>query len=290
MLDVGCGTATHIPRYAKAVGAASGSVVGVDVSTSVIEEAKRSHENTADNNVQFQVANVYDLPFDANSFHVVKEDRVLEHLVRPLEAVQEMLRVTKLGGRVVVANPDFRSFTMDCPSQRWGERQRPPPELDFDFYNAMTKLLNGVVPTLCAHPSVGLQMPRLLRAAGCQDVELQVVPLPLMGRENLEKVVPISYMARLSHHNGAITQDEMTRTMDRLDWEGEDIVGAMNMYICRGVKPGLEQSTNMSLPTIGHAFYTDKPQSPPKHDVHIRLASPDYDAELIEQARNLVNN
>lgn len=37
-------------------------------------------------------------------------------MTRPLEAVQEMLRVTAAGGRIVVGNPDWRSFQLDVPS------------------------------------------------------------------------------------------------------------------------------------------------------------------------------
>jgi len=287
ILDVGCGTGTHIPKYSKLVGP-TGNIVGVDISSSVIQEATRKYQSL--DNVQFQVGNVYDLPFEANSFDVVKEDRVLEHIIRPWEAAQEMLRVTKPGGCLVIANPDFRSFTMDLPSQsqRWGELRRPPAELDFDFYELMAKLLYGVVPTLACHSSMGLQMPRLLRATGCQDIELQIFPLPFMGRENLEKIVPISYMARLSEANGAISQQERTLAMERLDWEGEDLFGVMNMYICRGVKPGASDTS--TRPALGHAMYPNKPKPAPKHEVHIRVAKTPDDADLIEQARNLVNN
>ena len=61
ILDIGCGTATHIPLYASAVGP-TGSVTGIDISPRVIEKV---NELYASDNVGVQVANVYDLPFEA---------------------------------------------------------------------------------------------------------------------------------------------------------------------------------------------------------------------------------
>ena len=292
LLDIGCGTATHAPIYSKIVGS-RGRVIGIDTSKQLIQQAKANHIYS---NTSFRAADVYSLPFKSNSFEVVKEDRVLQHLGRPLEAVQEMLRVIKPGGIMVTANPDFRTFQMDVTGAgrgemgtRWGEKRRPPPHLGFDLGDLTIKVLNGVIPTLNAHSYMGLAQPRLLEAAGAIDIQLDVVAVTLVGRQDLEAVVPISYMARLSVNNGGITEEEMHAWLDRLEWEGgETLLGTLNFYICRAVKPGAATS-QVIRPEIGTTIFPSS-NAKPKHDVQVRFASLQDSLALLGQVVEMINN
>ncbi len=42
-------------------------------------------------------------------------DRLFQHLEAPLAALQELVRVTKPHGRVVVVDPDYSTQVMDFP-------------------------------------------------------------------------------------------------------------------------------------------------------------------------------
>ena len=291
LLDIGCGTATHFPQYADKVGT-TGQVTGIDISSDMIQRAQQHYANFE--NILFQTANIYDLPFASHSFDCVKEDRVLEHLHRPLEAVEEMRRVTTPGGLVVVSNPDFRSFQMDIVRQRWDEKRRPPTDLDFDLFSATTKLLGGIIPTLASHTDMGLSQPRLLKAAGLRNIEMKICPIPLIGRQSLEAIVPITFMAQCSVENGAISDDERNRWLARLEWEGDDnLFGVLNMYICRGVKPSLVEDdasrVQRERPSFGTPFFPG--WSPkPKHDVRTEFATPDIPASMVEQIKHLINS
>ena len=316
MLDVGCGTGTDLNIYSERVGD-RGEIVAIDKSHEIIRQLSEERSSKAKansiphqhDNVSLEVADAYQLPFSSQFFDVVKEDRVLEHLVRPFEATQELLRVVKPGGLLVVANPDFRTFQIDIAGneRRWGDSRRPPPPppgVDADFDRLTTKVLNGVVPTLAQHPAMGLQGPRLLRRAGCTNIELQTVPVPLIGRKNLESIVPITYMAELSEYNGHITESERKYWLERLEWEGDDdLFGLLNMYICRGIKPWSSSRKegnppNLSMgappplpPSIGTRLYEDRRCPKPQHDARIRVASHETDSEeFIESARTLINN
>ena len=55
-----------------------------------------------------------------------------------------------------------------------------------------TRLLDGMIPTLTANAYLGASLPRLLTAAGCEEVELEVVPVVLQGWDALEAIVPIT--------------------------------------------------------------------------------------------------
>ena len=269
VLDVGCGRGRQMRSLAAATGS-EGQVDAIDISESAIDSVRSAG---VPSNAQLHVADVFSLPFQSSTFDIVLEDRVLQHLSRPLEAVKEMRRVAKPGAQIVVGNPDWRSFQIDVTAAgghgeagtRWGEARRPKDELACDLGELTWKVLGGVIPKLTQHSYVGLAQPRLLQAAGLRDVELIPVPLVLRGRNELEAVVPITYFARLATNNGGVTAGEAQRWLDRLSWEGHDqLLGQLTMYICVGrkpmrdeIEPGMQRRTELEASPPDPASSTD---------------------------------
>jgi ubiquinone/menaquinone biosynthesis C-methylase UbiE len=104
VLDVGCGTGTLALAVARVV-APSGSLTGIDTSPQMIARAtaKAARRRLP---AQFQVADASALPFDDDSFDAAVSSLVLHHLPEAARAgaVQELLRVVRPGGRVVLAD------------------------------------------------------------------------------------------------------------------------------------------------------------------------------------------
>jgi SAM-dependent methyltransferase len=64
------------------------------------------------------------LPFPDGGFGAVRADRVVQHLADPGAAVAEMVRVTRSGGRVVVADPDQETLVIHVPGVPWSLADR----------------------------------------------------------------------------------------------------------------------------------------------------------------------
>jgi ubiquinone/menaquinone biosynthesis C-methylase UbiE len=112
VLDVGCGTGDDVREMAKHVGA-GGRIVGIDNSQAMIGVARQRAEGT-ENPVEFRVADVMELPFGAASFDSCRADRSLMHVPDAGQALAEMARVTKPGGRIVVYEVDFETLLIDA--------------------------------------------------------------------------------------------------------------------------------------------------------------------------------
>ena len=107
MLDVGCGPG-RLALLAAARVAPTGSVDGIDPAREMIDRAtaRARRKNLP---VAFRVGRAQQLPFADGQFDAVSATLVLHHVAADgrTAAVQEMFRVLKPGGRLLIA--DFRS-------------------------------------------------------------------------------------------------------------------------------------------------------------------------------------
>jgi SAM-dependent methyltransferase len=96
VLDVGCGVGQVVARLSEA----GFEAYGVDVSEPNIARARRFCPR----------CQVYDgrvLPFPDAHFAAVGALNVLEHVEEPEAFIRELVRVTAIGGRVVLSSPNF---------------------------------------------------------------------------------------------------------------------------------------------------------------------------------------
>ena len=116
VLDCGCGPGPITLGLARAV-APGGSAVGIDIEPGMIARANALAADSGLDNVSFQVADIYDLPFENGAFDVVLSSAVIEHLSEPVRALRELRRVTRTGGIAAVIRTDwsFPFIVPDCP-------------------------------------------------------------------------------------------------------------------------------------------------------------------------------
>jgi len=115
VLDVGCGTGTLALVLAGRAGP-QGAVSGVDAAPEMIAAAQRKARGK-EVAPTFQVAPAQALPFADGSFDAVVTSLMLHHLPESdrVDAVREMLRVLRPGGRLLVAE-------FQAPQGRAGKR------------------------------------------------------------------------------------------------------------------------------------------------------------------------
>jgi len=98
VLNVGCGIGVCSAYVARKYGC---HVVGVDISEKMVEwSRRRAREERVEDKVEFRVADVLELPFEANRFDVVFCESVLAFVEDKRRAIRECVRVTKPGGYV----------------------------------------------------------------------------------------------------------------------------------------------------------------------------------------------
>jgi SAM-dependent methyltransferase len=107
VLEVGCGVGAQTVTLARR--SPDARLTSVDVSADSIAEAKRRTDRAGLTNVEFRQADVFALPFDAESFDHVFVCFVLEHLSRPVEALAILRGLLRPGGTITVIEGDHGS-------------------------------------------------------------------------------------------------------------------------------------------------------------------------------------
>ncbi len=107
VLEAGCGVGAQTVTLAQR--SPEARFTSVDLSAESLAEARRRADHAGLANVEFRRADIFDLPFEAGSFDHVFVCFVLEHLSRPVEALQALRQLLRPGGTITVIEGDHGS-------------------------------------------------------------------------------------------------------------------------------------------------------------------------------------
>lgn len=92
MLDAGCGSGRFLAPLSKDL-----DIVGADFSKGLLEKAREDEPKAP-----LCVADVEHLPFKTETFDTILSVRVLQHVTHQKKAIEELSRVTKKGGTLII--------------------------------------------------------------------------------------------------------------------------------------------------------------------------------------------
>jgi SAM-dependent methyltransferase len=176
ILDVGCGTGIAEVSLSR-MRLSQVELFGVDL---VVERVKAASEATRGINahVNYAAADASKLPFGDGLFDSTYCVAVLQHIRDVGAAVAELARVTRVGGRLLIVEPDneaqywFSSLPSGMAAFATGQR----------FFTALA-MARGESPAAQTGPIV----PGLLRVCGIQPVSVQLFPVTVSHLGTPEK-------------------------------------------------------------------------------------------------------
>lgn len=100
VLDAGCGTGIFSAIFARH---GAGKVTGIDISEGSLETARSLKEKFRLDNAEFQRQDMLDLPFNDAEFDIVWAWGTVHHTTDPFGAIDQLIRVLKPGGSLLLA-------------------------------------------------------------------------------------------------------------------------------------------------------------------------------------------
>jgi ubiquinone/menaquinone biosynthesis C-methylase UbiE len=107
ILEAGCGVGSQTITLAR--NSPEALITSVDISSASIAEARQKASSSGIKNVRFEQADIFNLPYQPNSFDHVFLCFVLEHLSRPIEVLKILKDMLVEGGTITVIEGDHGS-------------------------------------------------------------------------------------------------------------------------------------------------------------------------------------
>lgn len=194
VLDLGCGPGIDTLALSHIVGP-KGEVHGADYDAAMVAEAQQRAEASGVSAwVSHRQADASALPWLDDFFDASRSERVFQHLLRPEQAFAEIVRVTRPGGRVVVLDSDWATFTIDS-----------------DEAEIERRLVRFHAEHVMNNPYSGRMLHRLFRSQRLQEIRVEVWPVFLTDYGLARKILRLDHMEREALAAGAIDDSEAKR-------------------------------------------------------------------------------
>lgn len=162
IVDVGCGTG-HFTRFLARGLKGQGHVIGIDSREVSLKTAQRETEREGlAKIVEYRRGDALNLPLQGSFADLVACRTLLMHLKQPLKAIQEMCRITKLGGLVGAVETDYR---MRCYYNPRGK------DLDRLGRKISEAWIKGLAKLDGKDYTIGSKLPTLFARAGLVEIK-----------------------------------------------------------------------------------------------------------------------
>ena len=159
VLEVACGPGFMTEKLVENL--PNSQITALDIDQGLLDQAKGLLEHVPAERVQFVQASAYQMGLPDNEYDFAIARLLFLHLHDPLQAAQEIMRVLKPGGKLVIIDIDDGIFGVIEP-----EMEILPLILR---KIAKSQASNG------GNRHIGRSLPRLLASAGYQDVDMDAV-------------------------------------------------------------------------------------------------------------------
>ena len=212
-LDVGCGGGHVALLMARMVGP-DGRVIGTDTDGETLALARNDAQAANMANVEFQQVDAC-ASFWQEEFDMAYARFLLSHLQTPANCLAPMVAACRSEGTIVIEDTDFSgSFCY-------------PHCAAYERYN---ELYQEVVQRRAGDPNIGPKLPALLRRAGIQGVELNVIqPAHIQGEGKLMAPITMTRISDALISEGLASKDEVQQILTGLHVAAADSETVMSL-------------------------------------------------------------
>lgn len=192
--DLACSLGFDLLRLHRRAG--EGHVVGFDRSHDLVAAARLQLAGQA--GVEVRLADVHHINHADGDFDAVRIDRSLQHVADPPQVVREMARLTRTGGFVSAAEPDWRTFSITTAGSPVGQR------------------LSAAWIASFRNPFIGASLVDLLADAGLDICDHFVQPVLLTHFEAADRVFDVRENAGRCVGSGIVNEVEAAETLQTM--------------------------------------------------------------------------
>lgn len=225
ILEIGSGPGFYTEQLINNI--VNSEVTALEIDASLLEEARsRLSRITTSNQLRFVNASVYDTGLPSETYDFAIARLVFLHLHRPADAAEEIFRVLKPGGKLVIIDVDDGLFGAVNPN--------------LHLLPSILQKVASYVASKGGNRLIGRSLPRLLTQAGFTGVDMDSILLhsDIHGKEGFERQFDAQRFAGF-YKIGVINEEEFEQLKhaSELLSQSSDAYAMMNFVMAFGRKP-----------------------------------------------------
>ncbi len=219
VLDIGCGTGFLLEELAEKV-TDQGQVIGIDNSHDMLSIAAKRCESYS--NVTLMQGHAESLAIDSHSVDVVTCTQVLLYVTNLDQALREIYRVLKPGGRFVIVETDWRGVIINNHSE------------------ALTRQMFDALDAALENPHLPSKLHYLLRQKEFQEIAIHTIPIinTTLNAASFSFSI-LHWVAKQAVLRGAVTEDTAKQWLNELTQLSDQgkYFFSINRFLFLGRKP-----------------------------------------------------
>ncbi len=224
-LDVGCGGG-HVAILMARIAGPEGSVIGTDTDAEILALAGKDAEEAKVTNIRFQQLDACESVWH-EEFDITYARFLLSHLNEPEKCLTAMAGACAPGGTIVLEDTDFAgSFCYPICAA----------------YERYIELYQKLVQRKGGDSNIGPKLPGLLRQAGVERIELNVVqPAHIHGEGKLMAPITLSRIAETLNAEGLAMESEVQHILtelNRVAADSETVISLPRIFQVWGKRAG----------------------------------------------------
>ena len=212
-LDAGCGGG-HVAMLMASIVGPEGRVIGTDIDEEILALARKDAQGASVANIEFQYMDAC-TPLWREKFDLIYARFLLSHLRKPERCLAAMVNACHPKGTIVIEDTDFSgSFCYPICAA----------------YDRYTELYQKIVQRRGGDPNIGPKLPAMLRIAGLQGIELNVVqPAHIDGEGKWMAPVTMSRISDALIADGLATEEQVQQILTELNEAAADNATVMSL-------------------------------------------------------------
>lgn len=221
ILEVGYGTGDITRLLAQLV--ENSEVIGVDSSETMVSEARKRAQGL-NLPLRFEAGDVHNLQFEDEAFDRSYANAVFQHIENPHLGLSEMIRVTKMGGQIVIADHDWETFVVSSDNDIVSHKM-------IQFFH--DSIRNG---------SIAHHLPILFRDFGLTGITVEPHTEPMFSptASLLEMLVNNAHLALIAGKVSESEANQWVASMSKRNQEGR-LFAAFTIFRVSGIKSQSKQ-------------------------------------------------